>query len=156
VVALFFFALVAVIVSNLTAATRAQIVSARARAKATGELYAFSRKVAAIGTLDDLLWATAFQVSSMLKVSTVLLLPDEESRAVTLASASPPEDTLDDADMAAARWCWEHSHPTGRGSDTLPGGKWLFLPLRTGSGTVGVLGIDRSAPAPLFTPDERR
>jgi two-component system sensor histidine kinase KdpD len=156
VVALFFFALVAVIVSNLTAATRAQIVSARARAKTTAELYAFSRKVVAIGTLDDLLWATVFQVSSMLKLNTVLLLPDEESGVLNLASAYPPEDNLDDADMAAARWCWEHSHPTGRGSDTLPGGKWLFLPLRTGSGTVGVLGIDRNVPGPLLTTDERR
>jgi two-component system sensor histidine kinase KdpD len=53
--------------------------------------------------------------------------------------------------MAAARWCWEHNHPTGRGSDTLPGGKWLFLPLRTGSGTVGVIGIERDA---QLTPDE--
>jgi len=156
VVALFFFALVAVIVSNLTAATRAQIVSARARAKTTAELYAFSRKLAAIGTLDDLLWATVYQVSSMLRLSTVLLLPDEDARSLALASAYPPEDSLDDADMAAARWCWEHSHPTGRGSDTLPGGKWLFLPLRTGSGTVGVIGILRDLPGPLLTPDERR
>jgi two-component system sensor histidine kinase KdpD len=153
VVALFFFALVAVIVSNLTAATRSQVVSARARAKATAELYAFSRKLAGIGTLDDLLWATAFQVSSMLKVSTVLLLPDQEATSLSLASAYPPDDTLDEADMAAARWCWEHNHPTGRGSDTLPGGKWLFLPLRTGSGTVGVIGIERDA---QLTPDEHR
>jgi two-component system sensor histidine kinase KdpD len=153
VVALFFFALVAVIVSNLTAATRTQVFSARAGAKTTAELYAFSRKLAAIGTLDDLLWATAFQVSSMLKVSTVLLLPDKEARSLALASAYPPEDRLDDADMAAARWCWEHNHPTGRGSDTLPGGRWLFLPLRTGSGTVGVIGIERDA---LLTPSEHR
>jgi two-component system sensor histidine kinase KdpD len=125
----------------------------RARAKATAELYAFSRKLAGIGTLDDLLWATAFQVSSMLKVSTVLLLPDAEQTSLTLAGAYPPDDTLDEADMAAARWCWEHTHPTGRGSDTLPGGKWLFLPLRTGSGTVGVIGIERDA---LLTPDEHR
>jgi two-component system, OmpR family, sensor histidine kinase KdpD len=153
VVALFFFALVAVIVSNLTAATRTQIVSARARAKTTAELYAFSRKLAGIGLLDDLLWATAFQVSSMLKVSTVLLLPDQDALSLELASAYPPEDRLAEADMAAARWCWENNHPTGRGSDTLPGGKWLFLPLRTGSGTVGVIGIERDA---LLTPDEHR
>src|SRR5580704_9863878 len=99
VVALFFFALVALIVSKLTAATRTQIVSARARAKATAELYAFSRKLAGIGALDDLLWATAFQVSSMLKVATVLLLPDPESRGLSLASAYPPEDALAEADM---------------------------------------------------------
>jgi two-component system, OmpR family, sensor histidine kinase KdpD len=156
VVALFFFLVVAVIVSNLTAAARRQIVSARLRAKSTAELYAFSRKLAGIGTLDDLLWATAYQVSSMLRVHTVLLLPEEGGRSLDVVSAYPPEDKLDEADMAAAQWCWEHNHPTGRGSDTLPGGKWLFLPLRTGSGPVGVAGIERDAPGVLLAPDERR
>src|SRR4029077_10990578 len=55
VVALFFFLTVAIIVSNLTAATRRQIVTALSREKTTAELYAFSRKVAGIGALDDLL-----------------------------------------------------------------------------------------------------
>src|SRR5438132_8521430 len=120
VVALFFFLTVAIIVSNLTAATGRQIVTARARAKATAELYAFSRKVAGIGTLDDLLWATAYQVSSMLKMHTVVLLPDKEEGGLTIASGYPPEDLLDNADMAAARWCWEHNRAAGRGADTLP------------------------------------
>jgi two-component system sensor histidine kinase KdpD len=156
VVALFFFLLVAIVVSNLTAATRRQVVSVRARAKATAELYAFSRKLAGIGGLDDLLWATAYQVSSMLNLNTVLLLPERETGTLALASGYPPEDILDNADMAAARWCWEHNRAAGRGADTLPGGKWLFLPLRTGSGPVGVIGIDRNEPGPLLTPDERR
>src|SRR5713101_7761181 len=78
VLALFFFLIVAVIVSNLTARTRSQILAARSRAKTTAELYAFSRKVAGIGAFDDLLWATAYQISSMLKLHTVLLLPDKE------------------------------------------------------------------------------
>ncbi len=156
VVALFFFLVVAVTVSNLTAAARRQIVSTRVRAKTTAELYAFSRKLAGIGTLDDLLWATVYQVSSMLRVHTVLLLPERGGLGLDVASAYPPEDKLDEAEMAAAQWCWEHNHPTGRGSDTLPGGKWLFLPLRTGSGTVGVIGIERDAPGLLLTPDERR
>ena len=156
VLSLFFFALVAVVVSNLTAATRRQIVSARARAKTTAELYAFSRKVTGIGALDDLLWATAYQISSMLKLHTVLLLPDKDGGSLTIASGYPPEDVLDNADMAAARWCWEHNRAAGRGADTLSGGKWLFLPLRTGSGSLGVIGIDRDEPGPLLTPDERR
>jgi len=82
-------------------------VSARARAKTTGELYAFSRKLAAIGALDDLLWATAYQVSAMLNVRTVLLLPSKEGGSLDLACGYPPEDQIDEADMAAARWTWE-------------------------------------------------
>jgi two-component system, OmpR family, sensor histidine kinase KdpD len=156
VLALFFFLVVAVIVSNLTARTRSQILAARSRAKTTAELYGFSRKVAGIGALDDLLWATAYQVSSMLNVRTVLLMPVKDGEGLEIASGYPPEDQVGDADMAAARWTWEHNRAAGRGADTLPGGKRLFLPLRTGSGPVGVIGIDRDAPGPLLTPDERR
>src|SRR5437899_8145474 len=156
VLALFFFLTVAVIVSNLTARTRTQVVTARLRAKTTAELYAFSRKVAGIGDLDDLLWATAYQISSMLKVRTVLLMPAKESDGLDVASGYPPEDQLDGADMAAARWTWEHNRAAGRGADTLPGGKRLFLPLRTGSGPGGVIGIDRDEPGPWLTPAEPR
>src|SRR3984885_6523899 len=68
VVALFFFLIVAVIASNLAAGVRAQAVAARQRARTTEELYQFSRKLAAIVSLDDLLWATAYQMAAMLKV----------------------------------------------------------------------------------------
>ena len=75
VVALFFFAVVAVIASNLAARVRGQALSARLRARTTDELYQFSRKLAVAVTLDDLLWATAHQIALMLKVRVVLLLP---------------------------------------------------------------------------------
>ena len=83
-------------------------------------------------------------------------MPVRDGEGLEVASGYPPEDRLDDADMAAARWSWEHNRAAGRGADTLPGGKRLFLPLRTGSGPVGVIGIDRETPGPLLTPDERR
>ena len=68
----------------------------------------------------------------------------------------PPEDILDEADLAAAKWAWEHNRAAGRGSDTLPGAKRLFLPMRTGRGAIGVVGIDSDKPGPLLTPDQRR
>jgi two-component system sensor histidine kinase KdpD len=87
-------------------------------------------------------------------VRVVLLLPEDGSIAVK--AGYPPEDTLDNADLAAANWAWENNRSAGRGSDTLPGAKRLFLPMRTGSGAIGVVGIDRDKPGPLLTPDERR
>ncbi len=154
VVALFFFLIVAVIASNLAARTRNQVVTARDRARTTEELFAFSRKLAGIGKLEDLLWATVYQIALMLSVRVMLLLPEADSIAVR--AGYPPEDELDEADLAAARWSWEHNRAAGRGADTLPGAKRLFLPLRTGRGPVGVLGIDRDRPGPLLTPDGRR
>jgi two-component system sensor histidine kinase KdpD len=154
VVALVFFGIVAVFTSNLTARVRSQALTAQTRAKATAELYAFSRKVAGIGELDDLLWAFCHQVALMLKLRIVVLLPEGDS--IALRAGYPPEDTLDEADVAAAKWTWDHNRAAGRGADTLPGAKRLFLPMRTERGPVGVLGIDRDRPGPLLTPDERR
>ncbi len=154
VVALVFFLITAVVASNLAAAVRAQAVAARMRARTTDDLYQFSRKLAAIASLDDLLWAAVYQVAAMLKVHVVMLLPDGESVAVR--AGYPPEDTLEETDLAAARWCWQHNRPAGRGSDTLPGGRLLFLPLRTGRGPVAVMGIESDRPGPLLSPDQRR
>ena len=152
--AFFFFIVMAIIVSNVAARVREQAVTAMARARTTEALYAFSRKLAGVATLDDVLWATAYQIAMMLKVRVVLLLPEGETIAV--AAGYPPEDVLDQADLAAAKWAWMNNRAAGRGSDTLPGAKRLFLPMRTGRGPVGVLGIDSDKAGPLLTPDERR
>ncbi|MGO4198057.1 DUF4118 domain-containing protein [Rhizobium sp. YAF28] len=155
VLALFFFLGVAVIASNLTATVQRQAVAARQRARTTEDLYLFSKKLAGTGTLDDVLWATAFQIASMLKVRVVLLLPENNSIAVK--AGYPPDDTLDDADIAAARWAWEHNHAAGRGADTLPGAKRLYVPLRTGRTAVGVIGLDSDRrDGPLLTPEQQR
>jgi two-component system sensor histidine kinase KdpD len=154
VAAFLFFMLVAMLISNLAARVRAQAFTAQARARTTEQLYAFSRKLAGVATLDDLLWATAYQTASMLQLRVVLLLPEDGSIAVK--AGYPPEDSLDEADLAAATWAWEHDRAAGRGSDTLPGAKRLFLPMRTGRGAIGVVGIDRDKPGPLLTPDQRR
>src|SRR5664280_1758534 len=154
VAAFFFFMLIAILVSNVAARVRTQAVSATARMRTTESLYAFSRKLAGTATLDDVLWATAYQTALMLNVRVVLLLP--EDGVLTVKAGSPPEDELDKADLAAANWAWGNDRSAGRGSDTLPGAKRLFFPMRTGRGSIGVIGIDDDKTGPLLTPDQRR
>jgi two-component system, OmpR family, sensor histidine kinase KdpD len=154
VAAFAFFTLVAVIVSSVAARGRTQAMAAMDRARTTESLHAFSRKLAGAGTLDDVLWATAYQTALMLKVRVVLLLP--ENGKIAVKAGYPPEDILDDADLAAANWAWQNDRVAGRGSDTLPGAKRLFVPMHTGRGAIGVMGIDSDKPGPLLTPDQRR
>ena len=154
VIAVVFFAAVAIVVSNVAARARVQLIGAMERSRTTESLYAFSRKLAGAGTIDDVLWATAHQIAAMLKVRAVLLLPEDGS--IVLKAGYPPEDTLDQADLAAAKWAWEKNRPAGRDSDTLPGAKWLFFPMRTGRGQVGILGICRDDPGPLLRAEQRR
>ncbi|ACS38096.1 ATP-binding protein [Methylorubrum extorquens] len=154
VAAFLLFTLVAVLVSNLAARARLSAVVSQGRAKATERLFGFSRKLAACGTLDDVLWATSAQVAAMLRVRVVLLLPDAQTVAVR--AGYPPEDMLDEADLAAAQWAFDNERPAGRGADTLPGAKRLFLPMRTGRGTIGVIGLDADGTGPILTPEGRR
>jgi two-component system sensor histidine kinase KdpD len=154
VAAFLLFAILAVVVSNLAGRGRTQTVSALQRVRSVESLYAFSRKLASAGTMDDVLWATAHQIASMLRVRVVLLLPDNGSIAVK--GGFPPEDRLEEADLAAAKWAWQQNRPAGRDSDALPGAKWLFFPMRTGRGAIGIVGICRDEPGPLLRAEQRR
>jgi two-component system sensor histidine kinase KdpD len=154
VIAFVFFTVVAVVVSHFAARGRSRTVAAHERVRAVELLYAFSRKLAGVGTLDDVLWATAYQTALMLKVRVVLLLPEDGS--IVVKAGYPPEDVLGEGDVAAAKWAWQNNRSAGRGSDTLPGAKRLFLPMRTGRGAIGIIGIDSDKPGPLLTPDQRR
>lgn len=145
----------AIVTSNLTARMRLQADLAAARAQVAGELFGFAGKLAGIARIDDILWAAAYQISSMLKAGVVILLPDSIANRPEIRGFYPPEDELDDQDMAAAVWCWDHTRAAGANSDTLPGARRLFLPMRTGEGPVGVVGLLRDR-GQLLTPDERR
>src|SRR5262249_38145482 len=107
IAAFIFFIIMAVLVSDVAARVRTQALAAMQRARTTESLYAFSRKLAGVGTLDDVLWATAYQTALMLQVRVVLLLPD--NGAIAVKAGYPPEDTLDEADLAAARWAWDNN-----------------------------------------------
>jgi two-component system sensor histidine kinase KdpD len=154
IITLLVFVLVAGIASNLTARMRMQAIIARQRAATTEDLYRFSRKLTGIASLDDLLWATAYQVAHMLGLHVVLLMPDGED--LTVRAGYPPEDTLEDSDRAAAKWAFQHGSAAGRGADTLPGARRLFLPMRTARGIVAIIGLDSQQDGALLTPDQKR
>ena len=154
VAAFVLFTILAVVVSNLAALGWSQMVTAQERVRTVESLYAFSRKLAGAGTLDAVLWATAYQIASMLKVRVVLLLP--ENGTIAVKAGYPPEDTLDEADLAAAKWAWQKDRAAGRDSDALPGAKWLFIPMRTGRGQIGILGICRDEAGALLRAEQRR
>ena len=123
--------------------------------RTTESLYAFSRKLAGTATLDDVLWATAYQTALMLKVRVVLLLP--EDGVLTVKAGYPPEDQLDQADLAAANWAWEQRSP-GRARLGHAAGRQTAVPAdahrarrRSASSASTTTG-----PGPLLTPDQRR
>lgn len=158
VLALFFFMFVATVASALGTRTRAQTEAARREARTNAELYAFSRKIAGVIELDDLLWIVVTHLARLMKAEIAVLMPDKspsEAGKLALRAAFPPDSTFTEADLAAARWSWDAERPTGRGTDTLPGGRWLFIPIRTSRSSIAVVGVLRGEDGEMSSSDRQ-
>jgi two-component system sensor histidine kinase KdpD len=162
VLALFFFMFVAVAASALAARTRWQAEVARREAHTTAELYAFSRKIAGVTDLYDLLWIVVSQVARLLNVEAVILMPGNQPQGegggglLESRAAFPPDSNFTEADLAAARWSWDADQATGQGTETLPGIRWLFVPIRTSRSSVGVIGVMPTRPGHALRTTDRR
>jgi two-component system sensor histidine kinase KdpD len=157
--ALFFLMFVAVAASALGTRTRAQTEAARREARTTAELYAFSRKIAGVIDLDDLLWIVVTHLARLMSAEIAILMPEKspsETGKLVLRAAFPPDSDFSEADLAAARWSWDAERPTGRGTDTLPGGRWLFMPIRTSRSSIGVIGVLSTGAAGEIASSARR
>lgn len=142
--ALFFLMFVAIAASALGTRTRAQTEAARREARTTAELYAFSRKIAGVIDLDDLLWIVVTHLARLMGAEIAVLMPERsppDAGKLLLRAAFPPDSDFSEADLAAARWSWDAERPAGRGTDTLPGGRWLFMPIRTSRSAIAVIGV---------------
>ncbi len=124
--------------------------------RTTESLYAFSRKLAGTATLDDVLWATAYQIALMLKVRVVLLLPEDGMLTVKWRlSAGGPCLTRPISPPPTGRW--EQRSP-GRPRLGHAAGRQAAVPAdahrpRSRSASIG---IDDDRTGPLLTPDQRR
>ena len=154
VLTMIFFLVVAVIVGNLAARLKAQVEAMRLTARRTANLYDFSRRIAGAASLNDVLWAAVHHVASTLQCQSLVLLP-REGEGLEIASGYPPEDQMSPTAWGAAHWAWQHDQAAGWGSGTLPASEWLFLPLRTGRGPQGLLGVAFENPKRQLTPEQR-
>ena len=132
---------VAVVTSQFAARVRAQADLAGSSARQNAALASFSRQLTASATQEELMQAICAEVARLLDVRAVLLRPS--ANGPDLRAAYPPEDRLDQIELAAAQWAIDNEQAAGRGSSTLTASDWLFHPLSTTRGVLGVLGIAR-------------
>jgi two-component system, OmpR family, sensor histidine kinase KdpD len=139
------------VISGLTVRIRAQADAARQQEQQTGALYAMSREFASARGIDVLLSIALRHISEVFRSQVAILLPDGEGRLAPRAEAQFDVDTNE---IAVSRWVYEHHHPAGLGTTTLPGARALYVPLLAPRGPVGVLGI-RPLSADEFDTPER-
>jgi two-component system, OmpR family, sensor histidine kinase KdpD len=151
--ALAVFVVTAFITSAMAGRVREQASVAAARTRATRRLYEFSRKISGLATVDDIAEGAAGELHATLARGAIILLAEEGE--LVLRGAWPPEDALDAASMTAARWAFTHDEPAGADTATLPTVSWLFLPLKTPRGIVGVVGTAQLGTMPPLDAEAR-
>lgn len=155
IITISFFLVMATLTGNLAARVRYQMEEIRQSAKRIENLYDFSRRVAASVSLDDTLWAVVTHVAGALRCRALVLLPGAGER-LDIVSGFPPEDHLDPEDWAAAERAWTEQRAAGWAEPDNEAGGWLFIPMRTASGVIGLLGVLFEDQRTQLSPEHRR
>jgi two-component system sensor histidine kinase KdpD len=147
--------LVALVISSMTASTRYQAKIAGHRERRIASLYAMSRELAATRGEENMLGIAVKHVAEVFEAQAVILLPDATGRIVYPESEGTPQ-SCHGSDLSVAQWVFDHGQMAGQGTDTLPGGEMVYIPLNASSGMIGVLALLPLNPARIALPEQQR
>lgn len=136
--------LVGLIISYLIRRIHQQTEVAVRRERQTAALYALGRDLAVSNDLESYILAIVKRAKETFGHDAIVFLPDPQNKDTLKHYAGIPNITVDENELAAAIWSYQHQRIVGRGTDTLPNAKARYLPLVTVRGTVGVIAM--SAP----------
>jgi two-component system sensor histidine kinase KdpD len=140
---------------GLTRRVREQATAARDRERRTATLYALARDLAAARHRGDVAAATLKHLHDVFGGAVAFLEPGDDDAPLALVAARPAA-AWPDADLAVARWSFEHGQAAGRGTATLPAAPARYEPLRTDDRRLGVVGLVAEPPDRFDDSGERQ
>ena len=156
------FFLVAGVTSNLSSGLRQQANRAQRQAREARALFQLTRDIAIAGDTASIYRAIVQQCNDIFDCDTVLLAPftgnsaSVRAKTSALQAAYPPQATLKQDEIEAARWVYGHGQPAGQGTTVFPEAGATFQPLATSDGSVAVLALRNVAPSLLASAGFRR
>jgi two-component system sensor histidine kinase KdpD len=140
---------IALLAGNLTARLRQQERLARYTADRTTALYTLAHETATAVDMEDVLGTAVDQIGRVFDAEVAILLSKGERLERQPYAASTL--AVDEKEFAVAAWVFENGRSAGRYTETLPEAAAQYLPLRTPSRTVGVIGLRLRQPTqPTF------
>ncbi len=134
---------IALFAGNLTARLRIREQQAAYNAERNMALFSLTRDIAGAVDMDDVLTTAIDQIGRVFKAEVAILRPGQENESLAVHAGSTL--AIDEKELSVAVWAFEHNRRAGRYTETLPMAAAQYLPLRTPSGAVGVIGIQREA-----------
>lgn len=147
--------LVGLVISSMTVRIKHQAKIAGHRERRTASLYLMSRELAATRGEESIMRVAIKHVAEVFEAQAVVLLPDTTGRIVYPKSESTAQ-SCHGSDLSVAQWVFDHEQMAGLGTDTLPGGDMVYLPLKAASGMIGVLALFPLNPARISLPEQQR
>jgi two-component system, OmpR family, sensor histidine kinase KdpD len=132
------FLLVGVVISLLVVRSKDSASAAQRREEYTSALYALSVDLASANDIHHALEIASGHVRRSCNYLSAYLLPYGSSLGVAYSDDGLD---LDEKEMTAANWTYKNGIASGRDTNTLASASLRFYPLRTPTGTVGVMGI---------------
>ena len=147
--------LVALVISSMTATTHHQARIAGHRERRIASIYAMSRELAATRGEANIVRIAVKHVAEVFEAQAVVLLPNETGRIIYPKDEGIAQ-SCHGSDLSVAQWVYDHGQMAGQGTDTLPGGEMVYLPLKASSGMIGVLALLPLNPARIALPEQQR
>lgn len=150
---------VGIITGQLTAGLRYQARIAAQRESRSQDLYEFARELSGALQTEQIIDTTRNFIQRTFHTQAVLLLPGEAGRLQLphLSKKINPEVLhLSVLDMAAAQWAFDHTSPSGSGTDTLASSGFSFLPLVAPMRARGVLAIRSDRGHAMLVSEQRQ
>lgn len=129
---------IAMLISSLTLRVRRQAQDSAERERRTAALYTLSKEMARARSKREIASAAAKEIRDVFDADAAVLLLEND---LTPIASSTSGFEREPSESAVAAWCLKHSEAAGRGTETLPGARGLYLPLRGGQRALGVLAI---------------
>lgn len=152
--------IVALVVNALAASARTQARRSAARALHTEFLLGNSRRLQKAENEEAILAETAHQFGSLLACDVILYPVQGDglgnaryfphaavSGAIRAGGAGSGKQAilLNKDERGVAQWVLKNARPAGAGTDTLPGARCLYIPIRSRESVFAVVGLARSA-----------
>ncbi|MBI1174026.1 MAG: DUF4118 domain-containing protein [Sideroxydans sp.] len=147
--------LVALVISSMTVSIKHQAKIASHRERRIASLYAMSRELSVTRGEENIMRVAIKHVTDVFESQAVVLLPNETGRIV-YPRGDGVAQSCHGSDLSVAQWVYDHGQMAGLGTDTLPGGDMVYLPLKASSGMIGVLALLPLNPARIALPEQQR
>lgn len=144
-----FFLFVALLIGQLGGRLRRQMLVIRDNGRLNSLLYEFSKRLNAASGRAEIVTCLREHLAESIHTPAIVLLAGADGTLGTDADLMREE-------LEAARWALEHDETAGRGTPQRPDGRWQFLPMRSATHPLGVVGLALDASGSALSPLHRR